>query len=96
MKKSVVLFCVFALVLALVGCSSTPEHVLTYERGELSTTEINGEDVPSIYIYIPKHLYPKPCCFGGNPDGHLGHEKKEDPSPTPQWDLCRNASFRKA
>ena len=51
MKKSVVFFCAFALVLALVGCGSTPEHILTYERGELTTTEINGEDVPSIYIY---------------------------------------------
>lgn len=51
MKKFLALVGALVMVLVLVSCDSTPEHTLVYERGELTTTEINGEDVPSIYVY---------------------------------------------
>lgn len=51
MKKTGAFLIALVMILTLVGCSSSPKHTLTYERGELTTTKINGEDVPSIYVY---------------------------------------------
>ncbi len=51
MRKILALIGTIVMILTLVGCDTAPQHILTYERGELTITEINGEDVPSIYIY---------------------------------------------
>ena len=51
MKKFLLLWHTLMLALLLAACGGAPAHTLTYERGELTETEINGEAVPSIYVY---------------------------------------------